>query len=94
MNLVRVTPSPPLLLILALITEEPLDPPSHTHAGTFNILAYTSSPSPDATSDEIPADWQPSDAHLIDPTKVEQVRLRSFSTNVHKLEALVAYKLD
>lgn len=42
----------------------------------------------------MPEQWAPSDAHLIDPSKVEQVRLRSFSTNVHKLEALVAYKLD
>ncbi|KAL7413070.1 putative mitotic spindle checkpoint-related protein [Mrakia frigida] len=56
---------------------------------TFNILAYTS-----ASSDDQPAQWVESDAHMIDAARVEQVRLRSFSTAVHKLEALVAYRLD
>lgn len=30
--------------------------------------------------------WNDADPHLIDKGKVEQVRLRSFSTNVHKME--------
>lgn len=34
----------------------------------------------------IPATWNDADPHLIDKGKVEQVRLRSFSTNVHSLE--------
>jgi mitotic spindle assembly checkpoint protein MAD2 len=58
-------------------------------SGTFNILAYTS-----ASEDSQPAQWVESDAHMIDAARVEQVRLRSFSTAVHKLEALVAYRLD
>lgn len=50
--------------------------------GTFTILAHTND-SPDVA---IPATWNDADPHLIDKGKVEQVRLRSFSTNVHSLE--------
>ncbi|KAL7419635.1 Mitotic spindle checkpoint component mad2 [Cryptotrichosporon argae] len=57
---------------------------------TFTILAYTSD-SPDIA---IPATWGDADPHLIDRGKVEQVRLRSFSTNVHSLEAMVAYRVE
>ena len=46
------------------------------------MLAYTND-SPDVA---IPATWDDADPHLIDRGKVEQVRLRSFSTNVHSLE--------
>ncbi|GMK55367.1 hypothetical protein CspeluHIS016_0204230 [Cutaneotrichosporon spelunceum] len=56
---------------------------------TFTILAYTND-SPDAP---IPATWGDADPHLIDRGQVEQVRLRSFSTNVHSLEAMVAYRV-
>ncbi|TYJ59149.1 hypothetical protein B9479_000138 [Cryptococcus floricola] len=56
---------------------------------TFNILAYH-----DGSSEAIPATWDDADPHLIDQGKVEQVRLRSFSTNVHNLEALVSYRMD
>jgi hypothetical protein len=34
----------------------------------------------------LPEKWNDADPHLIDKGKVEQVRLRSFSTNVHKME--------
>lgn len=34
----------------------------------------------------VPSTWDDADPHLIDRGKVEQVRLRSFSTNVHSLE--------
>jgi len=50
--------------------------------GTFTLLAYTNN-SPDVA---IPTTWDDADPHLIDRGKVEQVRLRSFSTNVHSLE--------
>ncbi|KAJ3300065.1 Mitotic spindle checkpoint component mad2 [Borealophlyctis nickersoniae] len=53
---------------------------------TFNILAYTDK---DA---EVPATWVESDPKLI-KNNAEQVRLRSFSTSVHKVDALVAYRL-
>jgi mitotic spindle assembly checkpoint protein MAD2 len=50
--------------------------------GSFTLLAYTS------TSDPLPLPekWNDADPHLIEKGKVEQVRLRSFSTNVHKME--------
>ncbi|KAL1411337.1 Mitotic spindle checkpoint component mad2 [Vanrija albida] len=57
--------------------------------GTFTILAYTND-SPDVA---IPQTWGDADPHLIDRGKVEQVRLRSFTTNVHSLEAMVAYRV-
>ncbi|KAG0227361.1 DNA-binding protein [Mortierella sp. GBAus27b] len=41
---------------------------------------------------EVPATWTDSDPHLIQ--NAEQVRLRSFSTNHHKVDALVAYRLN
>jgi mitotic spindle assembly checkpoint protein MAD2 len=50
--------------------------------GTFTLLAYTSTADPLP----LPEKWNDADPHLIDKGKVEQVRLRSFSTNVHKLE--------
>ncbi|ORY27436.1 putative mitotic spindle checkpoint-related protein [Naematelia encephala] len=56
---------------------------------TFTLLAYTND-SPDVA---IPATWGDADPHLIDRGQVEQVRLRSFSTNVHLLEAMVAYRV-
>jgi mitotic spindle assembly checkpoint protein MAD2 len=55
------------------------------HLGTFTLLAYTSTADPLA----LPEKWNDADPHLIDKGKVEQVRLRSFSTNVHKLEVSV-----
>ncbi|WWC87836.1 uncharacterized protein L201_002730 [Kwoniella dendrophila CBS 6074] len=56
---------------------------------TFTLLAYTN----DSSDVPIPATWGDADPHLIDRGKVEQVRLRSFSTNVHSLEAMVAYRV-
>ncbi|KAJ1964968.1 Mitotic spindle checkpoint component mad2 [Dipsacomyces acuminosporus] len=51
---------------------------------TFNILVYADS---DA---EVPTTWTDSDPlHIKD---AEQVRLRSFSTDAHRVEAMVAYR--
>jgi len=58
------------------------DPQSHVVTGSFTLLAYTSTQDPLA----LPEKWNDADPHLIDKGKVEQVRLRSFSTNVHKME--------
>ena len=57
--------------------------------GTFTLLAYTND-SPDVA---IPATWGDADPHLIDRGKVEQVRLRSFSTNVHSLEVCLGFQI-
>ncbi|KAJ1999755.1 Mitotic spindle checkpoint component mad2 [Coemansia thaxteri] len=53
---------------------------------TFNILVYT-----DADA-EVPTTWADSDPHHI--KNAEQVRLRSFSTDVHRVESMVAYRRD
>ncbi|KDQ63472.1 hypothetical protein JAAARDRAFT_29493 [Jaapia argillacea MUCL 33604] len=55
----------------------------------FNILAYTSE------SADIPADeWVDTDPLAIEASKSQQVKLRSFSTDVHRIEAMVAYRYD
>lgn len=52
----------------------------------FTILAYTD------LQTKIPLEWSESDARLIAEGHAEQVKLRSFSTHVHNVDALVAYK--
>ncbi|KTW25853.1 hypothetical protein T552_03126 [Pneumocystis carinii B80] len=52
---------------------------------TFNVLVYT-----DCNS-EVPDEWGDSDAREI--SNAEQVKLRSFSTDIHKVDLQVAYKL-
>ncbi|KAI0936467.1 hypothetical protein AcW1_000703 [Taiwanofungus camphoratus] len=55
----------------------------------FNILAYTSE------SADIPADeWVDTDPLAIEASKSQQVKLRSFSTDVHRIEAMVAYRYE
>ncbi|KAL6309882.1 mitotic spindle checkpoint protein MAD2 [Sparassis latifolia] len=55
----------------------------------FNILAYTSE------SADIPADeWIDTDPLAIEAGKSQQVKLRSFSTDVHRIEAMVAYRYE
>lgn len=54
----------------------------------FQILAYTNN---DA---QAPAEWIDSDARLIAEGQAEQVRLRSFSTHVHRVDAMVAYRRE
>lgn len=54
---------------------------------TFQVLVYTDLDAP------VPATWTDSDARLI-TTGAQQVRLKSFSTSVHKVDSLVAYKVD
>ncbi|KAJ1728761.1 Mitotic spindle checkpoint component mad2 [Coemansia biformis] len=53
---------------------------------TFNILVYADS---DA---QVPTTWTDSDPLHV--KNAEQVRLRSFSTDAHRIEALVAYRRD
>lgn len=59
-------------------------------AGSFTLLAYTSTQDPLP----LPEKWNDADPHLIDKGKVEQVRLRSFSTNVHKMEVSALEEKD
>ena len=52
---------------------------------TFNVLVYA-----DADS-EVPVEWGDSDSK--DIKNPEKVQLRSFSTNNHRVETLVSYRL-
>lgn len=52
----------------------------------FDILIYTNQEAP------IPTKWEESGARLIENS--DQVRLYSFSTNIHKVDALVSYAAD
>ncbi|SHO77104.1 Similar to S.cerevisiae protein MAD2 (Component of the spindle-assembly checkpoint complex) [Malassezia sympodialis ATCC 42132] len=54
----------------------------------FQILAYTD------RDIEVPVEWADSNARLIAEGKAEQVKLRSFSTHVHRVDAMVAYKRE
>jgi mitotic spindle assembly checkpoint protein MAD2 len=55
----------------------------------FNILAYTHD------SADVPVDeWVDTDPLAIEASKSQQVKLRSFSTDVHRIEAMVAYRYD
>ena len=53
---------------------------------TFDLLVYTDSQT------SVPMAWEESDPKYI--TKSNQVRLRSFTTSIHKLETSVAYKAE
>ncbi|KLO13976.1 spindle assembly checkpoint protein [Schizopora paradoxa] len=63
--------------------------PTMDEPTVFNILAYTSE------SADVPADeWVDTDPLAIEASKSQQVKLRSFSTDVHRVEAMVAYRYD
>nr|ACO10549.1 Mitotic spindle assembly checkpoint protein MAD2A [Caligus rogercresseyi] len=53
---------------------------------SFNILLYTK------MDIECPSTWDESDPCFI--TNSEEVKLRSFSTAIHRVEAAVSYKID
>ncbi|KXN83853.1 Mitotic spindle assembly checkpoint protein MAD2A [Leucoagaricus sp. SymC.cos] len=55
----------------------------------FNILAYTNE------SADVPAgEWVDTDPLAIEASKSQQVKMRSFSTDVHRIEAMVAYRYE
>lgn len=55
----------------------------------FNILAYTSD------SADVPAgEWLDTSPLAIETGKSQQVKMRSFSTDVHRIEAMVAYRYE
>lgn len=55
-------------------------------ACTIDLLAYTDKDS------EVPFEWEDSDPRYI--TNAADVKLRSFSTKVHSVQAQVSYKID
>jgi len=55
----------------------------------FNILAYTSE------SAEVPSgEWVDTDPLAIEASKSQQVKMRSFSTDVHRVDAMVSYRYE
>lgn len=54
------------------------------NAGAFDLLIYTDKDL------EVPEQWEESGPQLIDQS--EEVRLRSFTTTIHKVKSMVAYK--
>eukprot|EP01133_Synstelium_polycarpum_P005942 gene5942-6881_t len=67
--------------ITASVTFLPLLP----NACTFDLLVYTNK---DLT---VPQKWEESDPQYID--NGQHVRLRSFTTSIHKVDTMVAYKM-
>ena len=53
---------------------------------SFDLLVYT-----DKQAD-VPITWENSDARMIENS--QQVKLRGFSTNIHRVATSVAYKMD
>ncbi|OMH78687.1 Mitotic spindle checkpoint component mad2 [Zancudomyces culisetae] len=60
--------------------------PSLEEKCTFNILIYTD------MGAEVPSDWINTDPHPV--KNFEQVKFRSFSTTVHKVDSFVSYRRD
>ena len=54
--------------------------------GAFDLLVYTN------IDQDIPDTWEESQARII--AKSEEVRLRSFSTTIHKVDTMVSYKAE
>ena len=52
-------------------------------AGTFDLLVYTDK------DIAVPGEWEDSDPRYISTSS--EVRLRSFTTKVHKIDAMVSY---
>ncbi|GAA5912144.1 spindle checkpoint protein MAD2 [Sporobolomyces salmoneus] len=72
--------------IMRQITSSVTFLPSLEEKYLFTILTYTKKDT------EVPKEWLDSDPHMI-IGDAEQVKLRSFSTNRHKVGGLVAYRL-
>ena len=53
---------------------------------SFDLLVYTGQEA------NVPTAWEESDPRYI--SKSSEVRLRSFTTSLHKVDATVAYKVD
>jgi mitotic spindle assembly checkpoint protein MAD2 len=53
---------------------------------TIDLLAYTDRDS------NVPLEWEESDARLIDGAA--NVKLRSFATSMHAVDAIVSYRAD
>lgn len=87
-------PSPvsrPLLGLLYFVCVSPrkLTPrpaPPRPGTGSFDLLVYTNADS------SVPTNWEESDPRYINNS--ETVKLRSFTTKVHKVGAMVSYRVE
>ena len=57
---------------------------------SFDLLVYADK---EKTS-EVPLEWEDSDARMIEEGSANNVRLRSFTTKVHRVDAMVSYKME
>ena len=55
---------------------------------TFDLLVYT------AAASDVPAAWEESEPRLIATGAAADVKLRSFTTRVHRVDAMVSYRMD
>ena len=53
---------------------------------SFDLLVYTD------TAADVPITWENSDPRMVQNS--QQVKLRGFNTNIHRVETSVAYKMD
>ena len=84
-GLMKFTP-PSLASLSHQITASVTFLPLLTRPCTFDLLIYA-----DRDAD-VPLEWEDSDARMIEDAAT--VRLRSFTTRVHRVDALVAYRAE
>ena len=54
----------------------------------FDLLVYADKDT------SVPLEWEDSDARMIEEGSDNNVRLRSFTTKVHRVDAMVSYKME
>jgi mitotic spindle assembly checkpoint protein MAD2 len=47
-----------------------------------------------ASASDVPAAWEESEPRLIATGAAADVKLRSFTTRVHRVDAMVSYRMD
>ena len=55
---------------------------------SFDLLVYADKDS------SVPLEWEDSDARMIEEGSANNVRLRSFTTKVHRVDAMVSYRME
>ena len=55
---------------------------------SFDLLVYADKDS------SVPLEWEDSDARMIEEGSASNVRLRSFTTKVHRVDAIVSYRTE
>ena len=55
---------------------------------SFDLLVYADKDT------SVPLEWEDSDARMIEEGSANNVRLRSFTTKVHRVDAMVSYRME